>query len=719
MPHPHHDQPVCQDLPAPVDAWTLPSSPSSCPESSEGGERAPISSPGCREEGQSGGSKSSKCSGAATDIGRQSINESQKNFHRRRDIGREDSCFIHEDILSLDYYDVNESKKGNDHQSSIFEKLSDVMSFSVLSRRAAQSRDLDANNNDFYCVDKNMQVQRKVGLFNSRKYLSNALATKFFILLLLSLLATFALATTPAGSLPPRTSTFYLRSPPTTSALTSQRPRGAFQGSTVITRVPGATQFTSTRVPKSLRFPKPQPFQDSNDIHPNDTLTAEEFSDILRRFQLDALRATQLAEQYGLLREGARERLEEITRAESKFRGPGGDHDAPLALPLASGRPGPFRPYLKSLSDSHASPLRPGLTERRDSDPNIDRDQNMCYSGSCEFFLMCWVSGGLIEEGCGGFLYACCTRPGRAHYPGSFATPPFRDEPRGLIPIERGPVRNDPACGLTDISRIGAQRRVVGGTEAGFGSFPWQVLLTRVWSGGGCVVGVCRKDAYIRIGSSRCGGSLINKFHVVTAGHCVARARASQIRVTLGDYILNSDQEPLPARVYRASDIKVHPRFKFTPQADRYDVAVIRLEVPVHYEPHIQPICLPEKGTDFLGHFGWAAGWGALQAGSRMRPKTLQVVDVPVIDSQLCESWHRQKGINVIIHEEMMCAGYTNGGKDSCQGDSGGPLNMQIHGRWYLAGIVSAGYSCARDRQPGIYHRVAYTSDWISWAASL
>ena len=44
-------------------------------------------------------------------------------------------------------------------------------------------------------------------------------------------------------------------------------------------------------------------------------------------------------------------------------------------------------------------------------------------------------------------------------------------------------------------------------------------------------------------------------------------------------------------------------------------------------------------------------------SGSRLRPKTLQVVDVPVIDSHNCETWHRQKGINVIIYDEMMCAG--------------------------------------------------------------
>lgn len=53
--------------------------------------------------------------------------------------------------------------------------------------------------------------------------------------------------------------------------------------------------------------------------------------------------------------------------------------------------------------------------------------------------------------------------------------------------------------------------------------------------------------------------------------------------------------------------------------------------------------------------------------GSRLRPKTLQAVDVPVIDNRLCERWHKSNGINVIIYDEMMCAGYRNGGKDSCQ----------------------------------------------------
>lgn len=120
------------------------------------------------------------------------------------------------------------------------------------------------------------------------------------------------------------------------------------------------------------------------------------------------------------------------------------------------------------------------------------------------------------------------------------------------------------------------------------------------------------------------------------------------------------------------------------------------------------PICLPEKNEDFLGKFGWAAGWGALNPGSRLRPKTLQAVDVPVLDNRwvhlargnhlmffisccvqiyrVCERWHRSNGINVVIYPEMLCAGYRGGGKDSCQGDSGGPLMHEKSGRWYLIG---------------------------------
>lgn len=101
------------------------------------------------------------------------------------------------------------------------------------------------------------------------------------------------------------------------------------------------------------------------------------------------------------------------------------------------------------------------------------------------------------------------------------------------------------------------------------------------------VLVVVRIQKTLRSLLSRCGGSLISRRHVVTAGHCVARATPRQVHVTLGDYVINSAVEPLPAYTFGVRKIDVHPYFKFTPQADRFDVSVLTLERPVHLMPHI------------------------------------------------------------------------------------------------------------------------------------
>ena len=65
------------------------------------------------------------------------------------------------------------------------------------------------------------------------------------------------------------------------------------------------------------------------------------------------------------------------------------------------------------------------------------------------------------------------------------------------------------------------------------------------------------------------------------------RSYGTFIVIVSGDYVINSAVEPLPAYTFGVRQISVHPYFKFTPQADRFDVSVLQLERPVHFMPHI------------------------------------------------------------------------------------------------------------------------------------
>ncbi|OQR79373.1 testisin-like [Tropilaelaps mercedesae] len=243
--------------------------------------------------------------------------------------------------------------------------------------------------------------------------------------------------------------------------------------------------------------------------------------------------------------------------------------------------------------------------------------------------------------------------------------------------------------------------RIVGGTEASPGEFPWMVSL-RV-----------RGDHF-------CGATIIHPKFVITAAHCVQGRNPRLFTARVGEH--NMAEASLAEGEYQVRRIHVHPNYSH-PKRYNNDIALLRLSADIAFSSEVQSICLPDEPEDErLGLNATVAGWGNLKdietvSGQeifmKLRPNVLQKVDLPLVNNSICNQWYKQAGKKVRLISSQICAGYANGSLDACQGDSGGPLMVHTGSRYKLVGVVSAGFGCARPLLPGLYTRVSYYIDWI------
>ncbi|XP_050308486.1 serine proteinase stubble isoform X2 [Anthonomus grandis grandis] len=252
-------------------------------------------------------------------------------------------------------------------------------------------------------------------------------------------------------------------------------------------------------------------------------------------------------------------------------------------------------------------------------------------------------------------------------------------------------------CGVPQLFTK-AQTRIVGGKNAVFGRWPWQVSVRRI--------------SFFGFSSThRCGGAILNENWIATAGHCVDDLLTSQIRIRVGEFDFSNAEETLPYAERSVAKKIVHPKYNFFTY--EYDLALVQLDKPIEFEAHIRPICLPASDDLLVGENATVTGWGRLSEGGTL-PSVLQEVQVPIVSNDRCKSMFLKAGRQEIIPEIFLCAGHEGGGQDSCQGDSGGPLQVKGRdGRYFLAGIISWGIGCAEVNLPGVCTRISKFVPWI------
>ena len=246
--------------------------------------------------------------------------------------------------------------------------------------------------------------------------------------------------------------------------------------------------------------------------------------------------------------------------------------------------------------------------------------------------------------------------------------------------------------------------RIVGGTNADEGEYPFMVA-------------ILGKGKPAKSGQF-CGGSLLKTKWVLTAAHCVTKwpgvvVSPERIEVFIGGYRLSDE-----TKGRRVGVIKVITHENYDDDSLDNDIALLQLANEVTEYPTVT-LATPDYNT--AGTDSTVIGWGNLRSteeGGFETPEVLQEVNVPLVSQEECQAGLDEvvpPFYDVSLTDNMLCAGFPQGGKDACQGDSGGPMGIKnSSGNFIQNGIVSWGIGCARPQAFGVYTRVSNYRDWVN-----
>ncbi|XP_004690237.1 PREDICTED: chymotrypsinogen B2-like [Condylura cristata] len=268
-------------------------------------------------------------------------------------------------------------------------------------------------------------------------------------------------------------------------------------------------------------------------------------------------------------------------------------------------------------------------------------------------------------------------------------------------------------------SELSITPRIINGKDARPGDWPWHVSLLS------------------SSGNNKCGGSLIDRFWVITAAHCNI---TTSDRVMTGMFDLNGSYANV--EFLRIAQVFTHPFFNLTTVYS--DIALLKLDTPARFHQSVSPVTLPSFHGFFLpGTRCKIVGLGYLYPNSRVRPNKLQEATVPLHSVATCRKfWPNFSGY------AMVCAGFrrvsfyieadgsllapdsgalvpgsvswdkappkTNIADNvSARGDSGGSLVCRKNRKWTLVGVLSFFGKYNPTEIPFVATRVSKFRPWI------
>lgn len=167
-----------------------------------------------------------------------------------------------------------------------------------------------------------------------------------------------------------------------------------------------------------------------------------------------------------------------------------------------------------------------------------------------------------------------------------------------------------------------------------------------------------------------CGGSLLNKNHVMTAAHCLENIDKKDLRLLLGTDDIQDTAEGQPfQKVRKAERTYLHPKYSST--LVYFDVAIIKLSEEVVFSAGIQPICLPETPDEDVDSRKYYAatltGWGTTSRDVSSTTSKLRFTRLTIFPQAFCNQSYNVGGrlgasIKVsmpqLFEDNIFCAGF-------------------------------------------------------------